>query len=103
MKLTPAQELLRIHLKELGIETLPEYKFCDNRRWRFDLASEDRLAFEISGGNWTGGHRRGEKQENEYDKINTAQAMGWRVFQFTNRQVLRGQARAWLSAWLEGK
>jgi very-short-patch-repair endonuclease len=101
-KLTPAQELLRIHLNELGQGCDYEVRFCD-RKWRFDIALPlHRLAIEISGGNWTGGHRRGQAQENEYEKLNLAQMMGWRVLQFTNRQVLTGQAKEFLRTWLAG-
>ena len=95
--LTEAQTLLQIHLKELGVETIPEYQFDCDRKFRFDLASlEHRIGFEISGGNWTGGHRRGKAQEHEYDKLNIAQMAGWRVMQWTNRQVLDGDALEFL-------
>jgi very-short-patch-repair endonuclease len=100
MKRTPQQILLQVHLKELGIKTMPEYRFCA-RKWRFDLvALDERLAFEISGGNWTGGHRRGKAQEQEYDKLNLAQLLGWRVMQFTNRQVASGEAKQFLAQWV---
>ncbi len=100
MKMTPAQILLQIHLRELGIQTMPEYRFC-SRQWRFDLVALDRrLAFEISGGNWAGGHRRGKAQEDEYDKLNTGQLMSWKVLQFTNRQVLRGEAKKFIESWV---
>jgi very-short-patch-repair endonuclease len=93
-KQTLQQVLLCIHLKELGFETVTELQFCEGRRWRFDIACPDeRLAFEVSGGNWTGGHKRGLEQESEYDKLNTAQMLGWRVLQYTNRQVTSGEAR----------
>ena len=91
-KQTESQLLLAIHLKDLGVKTIPEYRFCD-RMFRFDLAAPDiRMAWEISGGNWSGGHRRGKQQENEYDKLNIAQLLGWRVMQFTPAQVLDGRA-----------
>jgi very-short-patch-repair endonuclease len=115
---SPMQILLGIHLRELGF--LPEYEhhFCE-RDWRFDVACpRDRLAFEISGGQFTGGHRTGfwgkleatrrkamgktgTPQEEEYDKLNTAQLLGWRVFQFTNEQVSTGRAKAFLEEWLQ--
>ena len=100
MKQTDEQILLAIHLKELGIITVPEHRFCD-RQWRLDLyAPNERLGFEISGGNWTGGHRRGAKQEDEYDKINTAQLCGIRVMQFTNAQVSDGRAKNFVASFL---
>jgi len=102
-KRTPAQTLLGIHLKELGMLVFYEIHIPEDSARRFDLAAwNERLLFEISGGNWNGGHRRGAEQEKEYEKINTAQMMGWRVMQFTNRQVLTGQAKAFLEQWLAG-
>jgi very-short-patch-repair endonuclease len=99
-KQTKQQILLGIHLRELGLQTVPELVF-GNRHWRFDLScDEHRLAFEISGGNWTGGHRRGKAQEDEYDKLNTAQMQGWRVLQFTNAQVEDGRAKEFVKGWL---
>ena len=98
-KQTLQQLLLAMHLKELGFETVSELQFCEGRRWRFDLACPaERLAFEVSGGTWTGGHARGQAQEAEYDKLNTAQMLGWRVFQFTNRQVTSGEAKNFIAS-----
>lgn len=101
MKLTVAQRLLRTHLTELGITTTCEFRFMEDRRFRFDLASERyRIAFEVDGGIWTGGHRRNAKIEVDHEKLNLAQAQGWRVFRFTNRQVLSGEAKEWVKRWL---
>lgn len=102
MKMTKAQTLLKIHLKELGIPTIPEFRFCVGRRWRFDLFSESEgLAFEVNGGKWSGGHRRGKQIEEENEKLNTAQMMGYRVLQFTNEQVLEGRAKKFLKEWIK--
>ena len=104
MKLSPMQVLLGKHLEELGMhkdEILFEYRFCEERRWRMDVVlPELRLAIEISGGNWTGGHKRGKRQEDEYDKLNHAQMNGWRVMQFTNAQVSDGRAKEFLGSLL---
>ena len=104
MKLSKMQILLGIHLEELGCakdEILYEYRFCDERRWRFDVCLPDlRLAIEINGGNWTGGHRRGKRQEDEYDKLNHAAMDGWRVFQWTNQQIADGRAKEFLGSIL---
>ena len=99
-KLTRSQLLLGIHLDELGVRFQREVKFCD-RNWRLDLVLPDyRIAIEISGGNWTGGHRRGFAQEDEYDKLNQATLEGYRVLQFTNSQVDRGKAKDFLAEWI---
>ena len=100
MKQTEAQILLGIHVAELKFFASAEYKFCE-RDWRFDWANRElKIAFECNGGKWSGGHRRGEAIEEENDKINTAQALGWKVFQFTNQQVLDGRAKEFLRPWL---
>lgn len=103
-KLSLMQILLGKYLLELGCtkdEILFEYKFSEGRGWRFDVClPELRVAMEISGGNWTGGHRRGKAQEDEYDKLNHAQMDGWRVFQWTNQQVSDGRAKEFLGGIL---
>ena len=117
-KFSEMQILLGIHLRELGFLPAYEHKFCE-RDWRFDVAlPEQRLAFEINGGQFTGGHRRGfwskieavrrkraglleTPQEDEYDKLNTATFAGWRVLQFTNEQVNDGRAKAFIASQLE--
>lgn len=96
-KLTEAQELLRTHLGELGYECVPEWQFCDERRWRFDLFCHSLgIGFECDGGKWHGGHRRGKALEADYEKQNKAQMLGFRLLRFTNQQILDGRALAWL-------
>jgi hypothetical protein len=98
MKLTIAQVLLRRHLKELGIETKPEWRFYSKRKWRFDLYSEvHRIGFECNG-HFAGKHGAGWSSDAE--KLNTAQMMGIRVLVFSNRDVLRGKAKEFLEEWL---
>ena len=100
-KLAPNQVLLGIHLRELGMKPIFELHVPQDSGWRFDVACHfERILFEISGGNWSGGHRRGAKQEDEYNKINTAQMLDWKVMQFTNRQVESGEAQAYVKEWL---
>jgi very-short-patch-repair endonuclease len=102
MKQTAAQILLAVHLKELGIATIPEYRFDPERQFRFDLASlEFRVGFEVDGGMFRGGHKRGEALEGDYEKQNEAQLQGWKIIRFTNRQVLTGQAKEFMKKWLE--
>jgi very-short-patch-repair endonuclease len=100
---TEAQILLGIHLAELKFFASAEFQFCE-RSWRFDWANRDRkIAFECNGGKWSGGHRHGAAIEDENEKINTAQMMGWKVLQFTNQEILTGRAKEFLRPWLEGK
>ena len=100
MKMTPAQILLQIHLRELGIQTMPEYRFSKDRRWRLDLYSEHyRLGFEVNG-TWKGLH--GPRwSTSDLEKVNTAQMMGIRVLTFTNEQVERGEAKKFVAEYVE--
>jgi hypothetical protein len=69
-------------LSENGIP-LPEYeyKFHPTRKWRMDLAWVDKKIFvEVQGGIFVNGrHSRGAAMLKEWEKINNASAMGWRV------------------------
>jgi very-short-patch-repair endonuclease len=59
-----------------------EYRFDDERRWRFDFAwPEKRVALEVEGGAWVGGrHNRAAGFQADAEKYNAAAAAGWRVF-----------------------
>jgi len=97
--MTPAQQLLQQHLKELGVETTFEFRFCLERKFRFDLYAESlRMGFEVNG-TFKGLH--GPRwSSTDLEKVNLAQMLGYRVMQFTNRQVLTGQAKSWLGEWI---
>lgn len=58
-----------------------EHVFHPARKWRFDYAwPEHRLALEVQGGIWTQGrHTRGAALLKEWEKLNAAAALGWRV------------------------
>jgi len=81
---------------EHGIYAIPELKFHNDRKWRFDFALallvptgelaqhrqiwETRLALEVQGGLFSGGrHSRGAALLKEHEKLNAAAALGWRV------------------------
>src|SRR5271165_6334862 len=93
-----AKLLLATHLAELGVVTVKEWPFAEGRRYRFDLFSaEHRMGFECDG-HFKGKHGVGYGEGHE--KINLAQALGFRCFQFSNRDVLSGKAKAWLAEYL---
>lgn len=99
-KQTKQQILLGVHLRELGYLPVAEFKVTDDRDFRFDWAQpEIKLAWEVDGGKWTGGHRRGAMIDEENDKINAAQMLGWRVLKFTNDYVWDGRALAFMRKW----
>jgi hypothetical protein len=73
-----------------------EYKFHPKRNWRFDFAwPQWKVAAELQGGLGMGGrHTRGASLVLEYDKLNEAQVLGWKVFLFAwahieNLDILR--------------
>lgn len=75
-----------------------QLRFHPVRKWRFDFAWEYvggitaiqtvKLAVEIDGGAFVGGgHGRGAQQAKDYDKMNTATSMGWRVLRFNTAHM----------------
>ena len=91
--------LLQVHLAELGIKTVPEYRFDPERQFRFDLCSlEHRIGFECNG-HFQGKHGTGWSEESE--KLNLAQMQGWRVLSFHNKDVLTGKAKEFVAKWIK--
>jgi very-short-patch-repair endonuclease len=98
----PFEVLMGDHLRELGFVHLEfGYKFYSNRRWTSDVAIMDcRVLIECDGGMWSGGHKRGTALEDDYEKQNIAQMLGWRILRFTNRQVENGEAKEFMKNWV---
>jgi len=80
-----------------------EYKCVPGRRFRFDFAFPAyMLAIEVNGGIYSGGrHTRGAALEDEYEKLNLAQANGWHVLIFGPNAVQNGNAARDIEAWLK--
>ena len=98
-----ASILLEIHMKELGLGFIPEFKFHLLRKWRFDYIVQplpnagELVAVEIEGAVWTlGRHTRGSGYTKDLEKYREAAALGWRVYRFSTQEVLNGTARAFL-------
>lgn len=69
-----------------------EYRFHPTRKWRFDFLFDCNVAVEVQGGLFSGGrHVRGAALLQEYDKINSAQIMGFIVLMVTPQQVENGE------------
>ena len=72
-------------------EPISEFKVCPERRWRFDWAFPvQRVAIEVNGGIFSrirGRHSRGAGQLKDWEKLNHAQKLGWKVFQFSPQQM----------------
>lgn len=83
----------------------PEYKFCESRRWRFDVAFPAiQLGIEIDGGHYVPGggkHTSLEGFENDCEKLNEAILLGWRILRFSPRMVTQGIAINFIERALE--
>lgn len=72
-------------LTVLGIPFESEYRFDDNRRFKFDIAlKEHKIAFEYEGivGKFSR-HTNVKGYTIDTEKYNLAQSQGWRVFRYT--------------------
>jgi hypothetical protein len=79
-------------LKSYGIpEPVYELKFHETRKWRFDLAWDiEKVALEVQGGIWVAGrHNRGAQLLKEWEKLNTAAEMGWRILYCQPEDLLK--------------
>lgn len=76
--------------KEVGVEPVKEYQFCESRKWRFDYAFvEAKVALEVEGGVHTGGrHIRPKGFMGDMEKYNTAATLGWRLLRCTPATLL---------------
>jgi very-short-patch-repair endonuclease len=67
-----------------------EYVFAPPRKWRFDFAwPEYMVAVEVNGNAWktVGGGRH--SQDSDYEKLNRAASLGWRLFTFSPGMITR--------------
>lgn len=80
---------LEISKSNALIIPIQQYKFHPVRRWKFDFAwPEFKIAVEINGGTWLSGrHNHPTSIAKDYEKLNTAQLLGWRIFQFVSSDV----------------
>lgn len=89
------EALLLTHIRAVKLAMpVPEYRFHETRRWRFDFAYPDRqLAIEVEGGTWTNGrHNRAKGFEADCEKYNAAVLKGWSVLRFTGDMIRSGKA-----------
>ena len=88
-------------------EPVPEYKFHPTRKWRFDWAwpsTHHKVALEIQGAIFVQGrHVRGAAMLKEFEKLNAAATLGWRILYATPKQVADGTALESVRAALEAK
>ena len=104
MSASEAEILLEKHLEEVaqGFNVRAEWQFAPPRKWRFDFCCPPlRIACELEGAIWTQGrHTRGAGYQGDLDKYNAAAALGWTVFRFSTKDVLKGRDLECLRMWL---
>lgn len=82
-----------MHCRAYNLTPDREYVFAPGRKFRFDFAwPADKVALEIDGGNFNGGHSRGKAYEPFCRKINLANDLGWRVYRATTNMATTGEA-----------
>lgn len=90
--------LMQILLAEIKQEKLPapvlEHQFHPIRRWRMDAAWPDKkVGLEVHGAIWTNGHHvRGKGFEDDREKSNEAQLLGWKLLEYSTGQIRNGMA-----------
>lgn len=103
-------EFLLLQIQRQGLpEPTREFRFSDERRWRFDFAWPDqKLAVEYEGGSFVGGaHGRGKHFESDAMKYGIATLLGWRVLRVNSHMVDDGRALVFLTlalgqaGWIE--
>jgi hypothetical protein len=85
-----SQPIVSAWFRDAGLpEPEFEWRFHPTRKWRFDLAwPGHKVALEVDGGIWVAGrHSRGAGVKADWEKINTAQLLGWRVFRCEPRDL----------------
>jgi len=93
-KMSDPERAFLTYWRQLAPLELPdpvrEYRFDDDRDWRFDFSWPDVLvACEIHGGNWKrGAHVRPVRFAKDREKMNAAQIAGWIVLEFPS-EVLK--------------
>ena len=87
--------LFAFQLHEAGApEPEKEYRFHQERKWRFDFAwTERKLAVEIEGGTFKKSrHTSGDGFHRDCEKYNTATLDGWIILRFDSKMVNSGEA-----------
>lgn len=92
--MSDAEEAFLFYLRTLAPDVPTperEVRFDATRKWRFDFAwIADKVSVEIDGGAYVNGrHNRGRGFESDHEKLNAAQAQGWKVFKFTPQMLKR--------------
>lgn len=94
MGLSVGEETFALHCSAHQLRPEREFRFDEDRKWRFDFAFPGKkIGVEIEGGTWTNGrHSRGTGYEKDLRKYNAAARLGWIVLRYSTRMVTDGSA-----------
>lgn len=98
-KLPSAEDLLAIHLTEMGVRFRRQHRFCEGRKWAADfmigvLLHGCNVLIEVDGFDRRGRHGAGWGKDYERDR--TAAKLGFFTLRFTTKEVLTGKAKTWI-------
>lgn len=89
-RIHPQIEIMKDHLRVIGVDWVEEYRFHPTRLWRFDLAIPSlKIGIEYQGhgstgkGGHIGRHASITGMTGDCEKYNEAQRLGWAVLNFT--------------------
>lgn len=93
------------HYVGLGPGIRKRLREAQLKDWRFDFAWPPcQVAAEVQGATWSKGkHTRGAGYENDREKVNAAQLLGWIVLEFTTGMVRDGRALRTIEKGLDGR
>jgi very-short-patch-repair endonuclease len=101
-------DTLAMQLSAVRIHHTREFKFHPTRRWRADFCLINNVLVEVDGGNRMAIIRNGRAvavgnhtQDADYDKLNAAALLGYRVLRFSPAQVKSGAALQTIEAILK--
>jgi hypothetical protein len=93
MRQIPAVDILIAEIRQEKLPTpITEIRFHPTRKWRFDLGwPMQKIGIEIHGSVYANGHHtRGKGFEDDREKMNEAQLLGWTVLEYSTGQVKQG-------------
>lgn len=82
-----------------------EFKFCEMRKFRFDIAfPSQKVAIEVQGGLWIkGAHSRPVGIKRDMSKRNLATILGWKIIEVQPKELLMLQTVELLKKCLKTK
>jgi very-short-patch-repair endonuclease len=99
---TPVRSFLELWKEQAGVTLVAEYRFLEDRKFRFDFALPAyKLAVEIDGGvfGMRGRHVRPIGFQKDAEKGRRACEAGWRVWHFTTKCITKEEVSRCIEAF----